>query len=65
MQCLPVTYEYLYKRRKTRPRLGEPLVRELAAYSQDIVQTAERRKESPTNHKEHCSLNTCSRAAQK
>ena len=39
---MPVTYEYLLKRRKTRPRLGEPLVRELAAYSHAIAQMAER-----------------------
>ena len=44
---VPVTYEYLYKRRKTRPRLGESLVRELAAYSQEIVEMAERREGGP------------------
>ena len=31
---------------KTRPRLGEPLARELAAYSQAIAQMAERREGS-------------------
>ena len=46
---VPITHEYLYRRRKTRPRLGEPLVQELAAYSQDIVQMAERREGSSMN----------------
>lgn len=46
---VPVTHEYLYRRRKTRPRLGEPLVQELAASSQDIVQMAERREGSSMN----------------
>ena len=42
-------------RRKTRPRLGESLVQQLAAYSQDIVQMAERRDGSPTNRIEQIS----------
>ena len=42
MRDVPVTYEYLLRRRKTRPRLGEPLARELVAYSQAIAQLAER-----------------------
>ncbi len=46
---VPVTYEYLYRRRKTRPRLGEPLVQQLVAYSQDIVQMAERCEGSSMN----------------
>ena len=50
MRGVPVTYEYLLKRRKTRPRLGEPLVRELAAYSQEISQMAECREGSLENH---------------
>ena len=44
MRDVPVTFEYVLKRRKTRPRLGEPLARELAAYSQAIAQMAERRE---------------------
>ena len=43
---VPVTHEYLYRRPKTRPGLGKPLVQELAAYSRDIVQMAERREGS-------------------
>ena len=46
---VPVTHEYFHKRRKTLPRLGEPLVQELAVYSQDIVQMAERREGSSMN----------------
>ncbi len=52
---IPVTCEYLYRRQKTRPRLGEPLVQQLVAYAQDIVQMAERREGSPTNRIEQIS----------
>ncbi len=55
MRGVPVTYEYLLKRRKTRPRLTEPLVQELALYSQDIVQMAERREGSLENRIEQSS----------
>ena len=40
MRGVPVTHEYLLKRRKARPRLDEPLMRELTAYSQEISQMA-------------------------
>ena len=50
-----VTYEYLLRRRKTRPRLGEPLARELAAYLQAIAQMAERREGSLENRTEQSS----------
>ena len=49
MKGVPVTYEYLFKRRKTRPRLGKPLMQELTAYSQEISQMAECRKGSLEN----------------
>ena len=52
---IPVTYEYPHRRRKTRPRLGEPLVQQLVAYSQDIVQMAERREGGLTNRIEQIS----------
>jgi len=55
MRGVPVTYEYLLKRRKTRPRLGEPLVRELAAYSPEISQMAERREGGLENRIEQSS----------
>ncbi len=41
MRGVPVTYEYLLKRRKTRPRLGKHLIQELTAYSHRIEQMAE------------------------
>ena len=44
MRDVPVTYKYLLRRRKTRPRPGEPFARDLAAYSQAIAQMAERRE---------------------
>ena len=44
MRDVPVTFEYLLRRRKTRSRLGEPLAQELAAYSQAIAQMAELRE---------------------
>ena len=65
MRDVPVTHEYLHRRRKTRPQLGEPLVQELAAYSQEISQMAERREGSLENRIEQSSsLITHSLAAQ-
>ena len=55
MRGLPVTYEYLLKRRKTRPRLGKPLLQELTTYSQEISQMAESRKGSLENRIEQSS----------
>ncbi len=55
MRGVPVTNEYLLKRRKTRPRLGESIMRELAAYSQEISQMAERREGGLENRIEQSS----------
>ncbi len=55
---IPVTHEYLNKRRKTRPRLSDALMQDLESYSQKIVEVAERQegnklnrmKNKPDNH---------------
>ncbi len=45
---IPVNFEYLHKRRKTRPRLSDALVQDLESHSQKI-EVAEHREGSQLN----------------
>ena len=46
---IPVTHEYLNKRRKTRPRLSDALMQDLESYSHKIVEVAERQEGNKLN----------------